>query len=128
MIQAVTQARVDIEMQSNASFQQGFQFGNVGDTSWSFSGQSFRMDIKANKWIAGSAALVSLTSGAGQIVVDDPVNRILHFNVPESIFSAGGVIPGEYDYDFIMIDGSNPPVRVPLMGGRFKMGQGVTGG
>lgn len=125
--QSPSSARIDISMQTNATFAQGFQIGTPGDTSWSFTGQSFRMDIKQNKFLSGSA-LVSLTSGAGQIVVDDAVNRILHFNVPESVFIAGSVIPGEYDYDLIMISGDATPVRVPLMYGKFRMGEGVSGG
>lgn len=127
MIVAVSSARVDIDMQTNATFQQGFQFGVAGDFSWSFTGQNFRLDIKPNKFVAG-APLVSLLSALGQIIVDDPVNRVLHFSVPESVFSAGAVIPGEYDYDFVMFDNSVTPIRVPLMYGKFRMGQGVTGG
>lgn len=125
--QAVTAARVDILTATNVTFADAFQFGVSGDTSWSFTGQSFRMDLKSNKF-GPNAALLSITSGAGQIVVSDPVNRILYFDVPEATFSAADVIPGEYDYDFIMYDSSNPAVRIALMYGKFKMVQGVTGG
>ena len=125
--QAVTAARVDILTATNVTFADAFQFGTPGDTSWSFTGQSFRMDLKSNKF-GPNAALLSITSGAGQIVVSDPVNRILYFDVPEATFSAADVIPGEYDYDFIMLDASNPAVRIALMYGKFKMVQGVTGG
>ena len=125
--QAVTAARVDILTATNVTFADAFQFGTPGDTSWSFTGQSFRMDLKSNKF-GPNAALLSITSGAGQIVVSDLVNRILYFDVPEASFSAADVIPGEYDYDFIMYDSSNPAVRIALMYGKFKMVQGVTGG
>ena len=125
--QAVTAARVDILTATNVTFADAFQFGTPGDTSWSFTGQSFRMDLKSNKF-GPNAALLSITSGAGQIVVSDLVNRILYFDVPEATFSAADVIPGEYDYDFIMYDSSNPAVRIALMYGKFKMVQGVTGG
>ena len=125
--QAVTAARVDILTATNVTFADAFQFGTPGDTSWSFTGQSFRMDLKSNKF-GPNAALLSITSGAGQIVVSDLVNRILYFDVPEATFSAADVIPGEYDYDFIMYDSSNPAVRIALMYGKFEMVQGVTGG
>jgi hypothetical protein len=127
MPQAVTSARVDLITGNNTSFVDAFQFGTLGDTSWSFSGQSFRMDIKGNK-VTQSSPLVSFTSGAGQIVVDDPVQRILHFNVAETVLSAAGIVPGEYWYDLIMFDGSSPAVRIALMEGKFKVYLGVTGG
>ena len=125
--QAVTAALVDILTSTNVTFADAFQFGTPGDTSWSFTGQTFRMDLKGNKYTQ-STALLSLTSGAGQIVVSEPVNRILYFNVPEATLSAAGIIPGEYEYDFIMIDTSVPPNRIALMYGKFKVVQGVTGG
>ena len=126
-VQAITAARVDILTQTNVTFADAFQFGTAGDTSWNFTGQNFRMDLKSNKY-GPNAALLSITSGAGEIIVSDPVNRILYFDVPEATFSAAGVIPGEYDYDFIMYDGATPPNRIALMYGKFKMTQGVSGG
>lgn len=126
-LQAVTAARVDIVTGNNVTFEDAFQFGTVGDTSWSFSGQNFRMDLKRNRNV-DTTPLVSFTSGAGQIIVDDPVQRILHFLVPETTLSAASVIPGTYDYDFIMFDGSSPAVRIALMYGKFKVYNGVTGG
>ena len=71
--------------------------------------------------------MLSLTSAAGQIVVDDTVNRILHFNVPEATLTAV-LIPGEYTYDLVMYDNSSPPVRIQLMHGCFRVEEGITGG
>jgi hypothetical protein len=126
---APSSAYVDIVTQNNCSFVDAFQFdppvNGITDSTWNLTGQNFRLDVKANK--LQTAPLLSLTSAAGQIIVDDAVNRILHFNVPESVISAA-LIPGRYVYDFIMFDGSTPPVRVPLMHGEFVVREGITGG
>lgn len=124
--QAVTAARVDVVTPDNATWTDAFQFGIQGDTSWSFTGMAFRLDIKGNKFTQ-TAALLSLTSAAGQIVVLDPVQRILQLNVSEATLT-GGLVPGEYVYDLIMFDTSVPPIRTPLMYGEFKLVHGVTGG
>lgn len=99
----ITSARVDIAIQDNATWNDAFQFGTVGDTTWSFTGQVFRLDIKASR--DDAAALLSLTSGGGQIVVDDVVQRVLHMNVPESALT---VLPAaEYVYELMMLDASS---------------------
>lgn len=122
---AITAACVDLVEPNNATMQDSFQFGTAGDTSWSFTGQSFRMDVKASR--DDTSPLVSFTSLAGQIVVDDAVNRILHFNIPESAIVAALPV-AEYQYDFIMFDSSTPAVRVVLMQGELRITQGITGG
>ena len=119
---AITSAEVDIVIQNNSTWIDAFQFGTVGDTSWSFTGQTFQLDVKGNKDQA--AALLSLTTGAGTIVVDDAVLRVLHFLVPDSVVKAALQV-GEYEYELIMIDGSTPPVRVPLMAGELHVTQGI---
>jgi hypothetical protein len=128
-------APVDFVEQDNATMADAFQFdpppygltGATGCTGpqWNFVGQNFRMDIKRRR--DDESALLSLTSDAGEIVVDDETNRILHFNVPETTLT-GALIPGWYYYDFIMYDGSSPPIRVPLMHGWFRLVHGITGG
>ena len=124
--QAVTAARVDVVTPDNATWTDAFQFGVLGDTSWSFTGQSFRLDIKGNIYTQ-TAALLSLLSSGAQIVVLDPVARILQMNVPEATLT-GALVPGEYQYDLIMFDTSVPPIRIPLMYGKFHLTHGVTGG
>lgn len=122
---AVTASRVDIETYDNGTWSDAFQFGTVGDTSWSFTGMSFHMDVKGSK--DDATALLSLTTSNGRIVVDDPVQRILHFNVTESDLEAV-LVPGLYVYDLVMIDTSVPPIRTPLMTGKVKVRHGVTQG
>ena len=118
----LTAAKVDIEIVNNATFQDAFMFGTAGDTSWSFSGQTFKMEIKANKF--DTTPILTLNSGT-TIIVDDVVQRILHFNVPDATIQASLPI-AEYQYDLVMIDGSTPAIRVPLMSGEIKVRQGVT--
>lgn len=120
-----TCARVELLIFDNVTFEDAFQFGIAGDTSWSFTGQSFRMDVKGRP--DDVDPILSLTSANSQIVVDDPVQRVLHFNVPDAAIQAA-LTPGEYIYDFVMFDGSTPPVRVGLMRGGIKVRHGITGG
>jgi hypothetical protein len=119
----LTAAIVNIATQDNATFQDAFQFGVPGDTTWGFGGVSFEMSIKASR--DDTSPLITFTSGAGQIVVDDIVNRVLHFNVPDTTIQASLPV-ATYVYDFIMIDGSTPPVRTPLMQGQLGINRGVT--
>jgi hypothetical protein len=119
-----TSAYVDIATSTNVTWEDAFQFGTPGDTSWSFNGQNFRLDIKGNK--IQTSPLLSISSGAGQIVVDDPVQRVLHTLVPETVI--GILVPGEYEYDLIMFDNLSPPTRIALMHGKFRLQEGITGG
>jgi hypothetical protein len=136
-----TASQVDLVTSNNVTWEDAFQFdppavagqppppywpyGVTGPT-WTFQNQNFRMDVKTN--INASGPIASWTSSAGQIVVDDVVNRILNMNVPESQYSLTGMVPGTYIYDFIMFDNSVPPIRVMLMQGQFKLRAGITGG
>jgi hypothetical protein len=119
----ITSAWVDISVANNGTWADAFQFGTPGDLTWSFTGQSFTMDIKASR--NDTVALYTLTSAGGTIVVDDPVNRILNFDVPYTIIQSDLPV-GEYVYDLIMFDTSSPPIRVPLMQGRVFVKQGVS--
>lgn len=122
---ADTASEVDIVIQTNTTWEDAFMFGTTGDTSWSFTGQSFRLDIKGNA--NDTAALLSLTSASGKIVVADVVQRILRMNVDEAVITAALKV-GTYVYDLIMFDASVPAVRVALMRGEIELSQGVTGG
>lgn len=120
---AQTAAWVNIIALDNATLQDAFQFGTVGDTSWSFTGQSFKMDVKASR--DDAAALVEFTSVAGSIIIDDVVQRVLHLNVPEAAVQAA--LPcATYDYDLVMFDASAPPIRTVLMQGKLTIKRGVT--
>jgi hypothetical protein len=120
---AITSAIVDIIVSDNATVQDAFQFGTTGDTSWGFTGMTFKMEVKASR--DDASPLVTWTSGAGQIIVDDAVARVLHLNVPDTVLQAS-LPPADYVYDFIMLDGSTPAIRTQLMQGKFTVCRGVT--
>jgi hypothetical protein len=115
-------AQVDILYANNGTLFDAFQFGAPTDT-WTLTGQSFVMDIKASR--DDATPLLTLTSGAGQIIVDDATQRIVHFNVADTVMNAALAV-GTYVYDLVMFDGSTPPIRIPLMEGHFYVQQGVT--
>lgn len=120
---AITAAIVNLYVSDNATMQDALQFGTPGDTTWSFTGMTFEMSVKASR--DDVDPLVTFTSGAGQIIVNDPVQRVLQFNVPDTTLQAS-LPPAEYVYDLIMLDGSTPPIRTQLMQGRLTVSHGVT--
>lgn len=119
---APTASIVDIVAANTVTLQDAFQFGLATDT-WTFVGQSFKIEVKASR--DDAVALVAWTSAGGQIVVDDTINRVLHLNVSEAALQAALPV-GEYVYDLVMFDGSVPPIRVLLMQGKLFVTQGVT--
>lgn len=120
-------AHVKIVTAKNATFNEAYQFDppvdGVTPPTWTLYA-NLRMDVKG--YLDQAAALVSFTS-PGQIVIDDAVQRVIHFNVAETVIQAA-LVPGRYVYDLIMFDNSTPAVRVPLMHGEFVVTDGVTGG
>jgi hypothetical protein len=120
---SATSALVNIGIDNNATWQDAFQFGTPGDTSWTLDGQGFELDVQLTPY--DTTPLLSLSTDNGRIVVDDTVQRVIHFNVDPSDIQTN-LQPGTYIYDLVMVDGSTPPVRVPLMHGLLKVGQGVT--
>lgn len=121
---SITSAEVDLVAQNNATWNDAFQFGDEDDTTWSFTGMTFMMDVKDN--VYSTTARLALTSGAGEIVVDDEAKRVLHLNVTDTTIKSD-LPPATYVYDLIMLDGSTPPVRVALMHGTVTVTQGATG-
>lgn len=119
----LTAAIVNIASQDNATLQDAFQFGTLGDLTWSFAGMTFEMSVKASR--DDVTPLITLTSGAGQIVVDDPVKRVLHLNVPDTLIQTD-LPAATYVYDFLMLDGSSPAIRTVLMQGKITIQRGVT--
>jgi len=148
----ITAAKVNIATSDNVTWEDAFQFdppagtgccepqppywpcGSTGPT-WTFAGQKFVMDIKGNRGVtATNLTLDNGPTGSTLFVVDDSTNRILHANVPQQVLlgqtgatgaTGAGLIPGEYDYNFIMYDGSSPPIRIMLMQGKFILEHGV---
>lgn len=124
-------ARVDIVQSTNTWWEDSFQFGDVSDTSWNFSGKTFQLQIKAKPGVSG-AILLDCNSGNGRIVVDDAAVRVLHMFVDDVTLrnaltpGGGGGDDGAYSYDLVMtITGTGE--RSPLMYGSFILVDGVTG-
>lgn len=132
-----TAAEVDLVTSNNVTWNDSFQFDPPGMTgfppppywpagasgpTWTFQNQNFVMNVKTN--INASGPIASWTSSNNQIVVDDVANRVLHMNIDDSQFSALGMVPGTFIYEFIMFDGSIPPIRVMLMKGKFALQPG----
>lgn len=122
-------AHIQIITASNATFNEAYQFDppqpGVTPPTWTLFNH-FRLDVKYAYDLI-SPTLCSFTSDAGQIVIDDAVQRIIHFVVPETSI-VPPLVPGNFVYDLIMFDDSVPAIRVPLMHGEFVVTQGVTGG
>jgi hypothetical protein len=112
-----------MEITNNATWEDSFVFGDTGDVSWSFTGQHFVADIKGTA--DDPNPLLSLSDIDGEIVVDDAVQRILHFNVDDATIQQSLGL-GCYVYDLVMYDTSVPPIRVVLMHGKLQVCQGVT--
>lgn len=134
-------ATVDFKIANNAYWDDSLQFGIVGDTSWNFTGVGFLMDVKAA--VTDTAPLLSLSSGAGTLVVDDVTQRILHLFVPDHSIRAtlqakefaGVYVPpagtttpeeiGEYFYDLVMVTNATGQ-RDVLCSGKVIVVTGVT--
>ncbi len=121
-------ANVKIITAKNATFSEAYQFdppvAGVTPPSWTLY-PNFRMDVKG--YYEQTVPLESFTSASGQIVVDDAAQRVIHFNVPETVITPA-LVPGRYFYDLIMYDNSSPAIRISLMHGEFVVTDGVTGG
>lgn len=123
---AHTAARVDMVISNNATWEDAFEFGTIGDTSWSFTAKSFFADIKGTR--DDPNALLSLSSADSTIVVDDAAQRILHFEVDEDTITANLPITEDCDpyiYDLVMVDNVTS-VRTVLMWGYVTVEQGIT--
>lgn len=120
---SVTSAHVDLQIDNNGTWSDAFQFGEPDDTTWTLTGQTFSMDVQRSYY--DTTPLLSLATSTGRIVIDDVVQRVIHFKVDPTDIQAA-LKPGQYVYDLVMIDGSTPGIRVPLMHGIVIVAQGVT--
>jgi hypothetical protein len=120
---SVTSAHVDLMIDNNATWMDAFRFGQPGDFTWTLENQTFAMDVQLNRY--DQAPLLQMTTSNGRIVTDDVVQRVIHFNVDPADVQAN-LKPGTYIYDLVMLDGSNPALRVPLMHGTVSVCQGIT--
>jgi hypothetical protein len=120
---SVTSALVLLQTDNNATFSDAFQFGDPDDTTWTLNGCTFEMDVQRDP--NDVVPLLQMNTGNGRIITDDPVQRVIHFNVAAVDIQAN-LDPGVYVYDLIMLDPSLPPVRTALMHGTLTVVQGVS--
>ena len=121
---AQTAACVNIYIQDNATFQDAWQFNPPTGGTLDFTGNTFEMGVKASR--DDTATLVTFLSSSGQIVVrSNTAPAVLNMNVPDTIVQTD-LPAAEYDYDLIMLDGSSPAIRTPLMYGKLFVKHGVT--
>lgn len=115
-------ARVEIVILNNAWWVDAFQFGVTGDTSWSFAGVTFLLDVKVNA--TDAIALLALNTGNGTIITSDIVQRILQMNVNDHAIRSA-LPAGDYVYDLIMVTTATGQ-RDPLMAGPLHVVVGPT--
>ena len=119
---SATSAPTNLIIDNNVTWMDAFIIGKEGDTTWSFDNQEFELDVQLNRY--DTVPLLSLTTANGRIVVDDPIQRVLHFNVDAAEIQ-DALNPGFYVYDLVMIDGTTA-ARVLLMHGTLELAQGIT--
>lgn len=115
---------VNITVPNNVWWLDAFQFGTVGDTSWSFAHQEFLCDLKSDPTVLTPDMALSSVSSPPTIVVLDEAARILTFDVTDHMIRAH-VQPGPYTYDLIMVDMTTGERR-RLMKGVITIEQGIT--
>jgi len=119
-----TFTRVDIAINDNVWWDDQFQFGDPNDFTWTLNGLTFYLSVKRSD--DDVTPLVTFTSAAGQIVVQDPINRILGMNVTDTAIRAA-LAEGKYVYDLIMVATANGQTD-GLMGGELFVEHGITVG
>ena len=120
-----TVSQVNIAVPSNVWWLDTFQFGTVGDLSWSFAHKHFLCDLKADPTqTVADLALSSMTSPEPTIIVVNEEDRILGFYVTDIELRAALVVQ-PYSYDLVMVDATTGE-RDLLMIGTITITQGVT--
>lgn len=118
---SVTSAHVDLKIDNNGTWMDAFQFGVADDTTWTLANQTFELDVQLSPY--DTVPLLHLSTGNGMIIIDDTVQRVIHFKVDAADIQSS-LTPGNYVYDLVMVDVSN--ARVPLMHGSLTVVQGIT--
>jgi len=120
---SVTSAHIDLRIDNNGTWMDAFQFGEPLDTTWTLAGQNFELDVQLSPY--DIVPLLHMSSTGGQIIIDDVVQRVIHFKVDPAVIQSS-LKPGTYVYDLVMVDASSPSIRTPLMHGMLIVKQGVT--
>lgn len=118
---APTIAVVNQTIANNETWQFPFQFGIPGDLSWNFDHVDLFCDIMV---AAGETPLLSTSSLNGDLVIDDPIARIMHYFVQPAVIQSQ-LPAGAYVYDLIMVN-QTTYVTQRLMTGTLTVQEGVT--
>jgi hypothetical protein len=118
---SASSALVHLAIDNNGTWMDAFQFGDPEDLTWTLTGQDFECDVQRNPY--DTQPLLSCSTGNGRILVDDVIQRVIHFNVTAADIQSH-LQPGTYVYDLVMVDTASR--RVPLMHGQLVVAQGVT--
>jgi hypothetical protein len=116
-----TTATEHLAVDNNSTWRDAFQFSNADDQTWNLAGCTFEMDVQRNSY--DLVPLLSMSTTNGQIVIADPVQRVIYFNVSPGDIQAS-LKPGKYLYDLVMIEPTD--VRTLLMHGTVTIQQGIT--
>jgi len=123
-------SKVTLTLFNNVWWMDAFQYGQPNDLTWDFNAKTFLLDIKLDP--TATTPLLALSSLNGDIVVDDPILRILHMNVDDHIIRTGLPVNelqvpelDPYAYDLVMVDDVTGE-RMLLMFGWIEVCQGVT--
>jgi hypothetical protein len=117
---SATSALTPIIISNNVTWADAFQFDR-GDETWTLAGCDFELDVQRNSY--DTMPLLSLSTADGRIIIADPIQRVIYFNVAPADIQAA-LSPGVYVYDLVMID--TAAVRTLLMHGPLTVQQGVT--
>ena len=119
-----TVSQVNLVVPNNVWWTDAFQFGVVGDTSWSFAHMYFLCDLKADPPQALADLPLSSEASPPTILVLDEINRILQFEVTDLVLRAALVVQ-PYSYDLVMVNATTGE-RDLLMIGTITVTQGIT--
>jgi len=115
--------RVDFSVVDNGDWEDALQLGDPEDQTWNLNGAAFYLDIKGDDDDASS--LLSLSTGAGTIVVNDPIGRVISMNLPHAQWGQVVERGKPYRYDMLMVQAG---VQTPVFHGELKMHHGITKG
>lgn len=123
--------RVDLVISTTVTWDDQWQFGYPDDFTWNFSNKNFFLSVTLPP-TGTNPTIVTWKSTLGEIVVVDPVNRILGMNVAYSPAQSarsiqsmlGGNAGGDYNYELVMTDLSTGATDL-LMYGELEVAEGI---
>ena len=117
--------RVDLTLQNNLWWSDNFQFGEPTDFTWNLSNANLYLNVTTEP-IGQNPVLLQCSTALGNILIVDPVNRVVAMNVSDIAMRAAlGTPPAEFVYDMVMQDKTTGVIE-GLMYGEIDWHSGVT--